>query len=374
MKKMGKDTLLIIDDMPHHLKLLQHYLQQYDFYAHIADSGEMGLELLRNSKFKPDLILLDAIMPEIDGYEVCKRLKADPQLCDIPVIFMTSLWEMNDKVSAFAAGASDFLTKPFSPEELVARMSVHLELNRTKQRLKNEIVEREHNYQRLQALGQEIETVARFVGQRLKKQLDVVEPLLENISSDQFAEGCEIKLLFQNVKEKLDDVFFIINSNVWQLEKQPLNMGEILQPICHKLVLKYPTLKITFPDAWLSAQGYRIWIEKIWDHLLSFCVQQCGKNLQLTISNELVESSVRFSIKNYGVSLTKTQIAKLLSHYEHEQVGMTNELFLVRYLVERCEGEFFIENKGLVGNIFSFTLPVALSFGDNYNRYLTLTV
>ncbi len=372
MKKIGKDTLLIIDDMPHHLKLLQHYLQQYDFQVYLADSGEMALNVLNLGKFKPDLILLDAIMPEMDGYEVCRILKANPQLSDIPVIFMTSLWEMNDKISAFSVGASDFLTKPFPPEELVARMTVHLELNRTKQRLKQEILLRESNYQQLNTLGQELEIVARFVGQHLHHKINTLQPTLEKFAHRERARYQEIKRVFQDFDTKIDDLFFISNSVSWKLDKQSLNMSEIIPPILSKLIDKYPHLKITLPEIWLNAEGYILWVEKIWERLLTFAIQQAGKNSQLYITNELIGSSVRFSIKNNGAALTKTQIAALLSN--REQSDIENELFLVRYLVERCHGEFGITTKGLIGNIFYFILPVSLDFGNTYNRYLSLAL
>ncbi len=373
MKQSGSDTLLIIDDMPHHLKLLQHYLQQYDFNIRLADSGAMAFEILENGDFKPDLILLDAIMPEMDGYDVCKKLKANPQTTDIPVIFMTSLWEMNDKLSAFSVGASDFLTKPFPPEELVARMTVHLELNRTKQRLQQEIISREHNYQQLYSLGQELEIAARMVGQRLQHKIDKLQPILEKFSTGQTTDRHkEIKRVFQEFDAKVDDLFFITNTNSWKLEKQSLNMAEIIRAILVKLTPKYPHLKITFPETWLNAEGYVLWVEKIWELLLTFAIQQAGKNLQLNISNELIDSTVRFSVKNNGASLTKTQIAALLNN--REQSDIANELFLVRYLVERCNGEFNIETKGLIGNTFYFTLPATLDFGNTYNRYLSLAL
>lgn len=368
MKQTGNDTLLIIDDMPHHLKLLQHYLQQYDFNVYLADSGVMALEMLNSDTFKPDLILLDAIMPEMDGYEVCRFLKVNPQTADIPVIFMTSLWEMNDKISAFSVGASDFLTKPFPPEELVARMSVHLELNRTKQRLKQEIINRESNYQQLRLLEQELETAARSVGQCLQHRIEALQPTLEKFAACETTRCTEIKALLQEFDAKVDDLFFIANVDAWKLEKQHLYMAKILQPILAKLTAKYPNLNVIFPETWLDAESYLLWVEKIWEILLIFAIQQAGNNCQLYVTNELIDSSVRFSVKNNGPALTKTQIAALLSNREQPNIG--NELFLARYLVERCNGEFNIETKELIGNTFYFTLPTALNFGNLHNCYL----
>jgi K+-sensing histidine kinase KdpD len=286
------------------------------------------------------------------------------------VIFMTSLWEMNDKISAFSVGASDFLTKPFPPEELVARMTVHLELARTKKRLHQEMILREEGFKQLRFLEQELETTARLTAQSLKNKLDTLQPTLEQFAPHQTTLYKEMRTLLQDVEENIENIFSISNTDSWKLEKQRLDMVDIIQPLISKLTAKHRNLRVALPKTWLNSEGYVLWVEKIWDALLNFSIQQAGKNLQLQINNELVDSLVRFSVKNNGAALTKTQITALLSNREHS--GIDNELFLVRYLVERCDGEFGIETKGLIGNTFYFTLPASLDFGNTYNRYLNL--
>ncbi|MDO8803120.1 MAG: response regulator, partial [Elusimicrobiota bacterium] len=98
-----------------------------------AFSGEMALQAARNDP--PDLILLDINMPEMNGYEVCRQLKADERLKDIPVIFLSALTETMDKVKAFGLGGVDYITKPFQFEEVEARVETHLELRRQKSQL-----------------------------------------------------------------------------------------------------------------------------------------------------------------------------------------------------------------------------------------------
>lgn len=375
MNQIGKDSLLIIDDMPHHLKLLQHYLQQYDFNVYLADGGQVALEMLSNSALKPDLILLDAIMPEMDGYEVCRRLKMLDKTRDIPVIFMTSLWEIQDKMSAFSVGAADFLPKPFPPEELIARMTVHLELNKTKRRLDQEMALKNLDFQRLTALSRELETAAHYVGESLQHQLKQLQPTIEKLSACTTSQCDEIKQLLQSVESKIGDIFFITNSSTAALEKQHLNTQQIVQSIISSFSAKYPNLKIYFPTTWIDVESYFIWVKKIWEILIDFSLRQSTKNLQITIGNELIGNMVRFSIKNNGTALSKSQILALLSHREKiKETEADNELFLVRYLVEKCGGEFNVETKGLIGNTFYFTLPAALDFGNTYNRYLSLSI
>jgi diguanylate cyclase (GGDEF)-like protein/PAS domain S-box-containing protein len=126
-------TILIVDDNPVNLGLVVDHLEHRGFDVAVALDGEEGLE--RAAFLKPDLILLDVMMPGIDGFETCRRLKADPETRSIPVIFMTALVDLRDKVAAFEAGGVDYVSKPFQVEELLARVNTHVALRASQQRL-----------------------------------------------------------------------------------------------------------------------------------------------------------------------------------------------------------------------------------------------
>lgn len=118
--------ILIVDDTPANLGVIVDYLEHYGFGIMIARSGESALQKARYAP--PDLILLDVLMPDMDGFETCQRLKADVSTQDIPVIFMTSLTSPEDKVKGFEVGAVDYVTKPLHQEEVLARIMTHLRL------------------------------------------------------------------------------------------------------------------------------------------------------------------------------------------------------------------------------------------------------
>lgn len=122
----GMHTLLIIDDTPANLAVIVEGLEAHGFRVVIAQDGEEGLE--RAHFVQPDLILLDVMMPGMDGFEVCRRLKGLPETHEIPVIFMTSLTDVQDKVTGFRVGAADYVTKPLQIDEVVARITTHLTL------------------------------------------------------------------------------------------------------------------------------------------------------------------------------------------------------------------------------------------------------
>jgi PAS domain S-box-containing protein len=134
-------TILIVDDNPHNLGVIVDYLETENYTVLIARDGESALEKVRYGQ--PDLILLDIMMPGIDGFETCRRLKADPQTRDIPIIFMTALTGVEDKVRGFALGAVDYLIKPVQQEEVLARVKAHLRLQTLTLALHQELARRQ---------------------------------------------------------------------------------------------------------------------------------------------------------------------------------------------------------------------------------------
>jgi response regulator RpfG family c-di-GMP phosphodiesterase len=132
-----KFTVLVVDDMPQNLTLLGDLLE--DFYTvKFANSGEKALRIA-GSGSPPDIILLDIMMPEMDGYEVCRRLKADPKTAAIPVIFVTSKTAIEDEEQGFALGAVDYISKPVSPPKLLARVKTHLRLKHFSDELDDQV-------------------------------------------------------------------------------------------------------------------------------------------------------------------------------------------------------------------------------------------
>lgn len=125
--------ILVVDDTPANLGVLVDHLEMHGYEVLVALGGEEALDRLRYAQ--PDLILLDVMMPGMDGFETCRRLKANAQTCDIPVIFMTALTNLESKVSAFGAGGVDYVTKPFQIEELVARVRTHIALRKAQMEL-----------------------------------------------------------------------------------------------------------------------------------------------------------------------------------------------------------------------------------------------
>jgi sigma-B regulation protein RsbU (phosphoserine phosphatase) len=129
--------ILIAEDDAEERELLGKILKKEPYRISIADNGRQTIETVFNAP--PDLILLDVLMPEMDGFEVCKKLKESPETLDIPIIFITGLIDEIEKIKGLQYGAVDYLTKPFNSSELLARIRTHVDLKRSKQALKNEL-------------------------------------------------------------------------------------------------------------------------------------------------------------------------------------------------------------------------------------------
>ncbi|HRS82577.1 MAG TPA: response regulator [Smithellaceae bacterium] len=132
-----QQTVLVVDDTPDNLTMITSLLK--DLYrVKIAVSGKKALQIAFSNE-PPDLILLDIMMPEMDGYEVCSQLKNDSETRDIPVIFLTAKTDVEDEVKGFDLGAADYITKPVSPPILLARVRTHLRLKRMTDYLKSKM-------------------------------------------------------------------------------------------------------------------------------------------------------------------------------------------------------------------------------------------
>lgn len=189
----NESNILIVDDIRENLRLLMDILSEKGYHVRPAPNGPWAISAAQSSP--PDLILLDILMPEMSGYEVCEQLKSDDRTCDIPVIFISAISEVVDKVRAFSIGGVDYITKPFQAEEVLARVETHLAIVKLRKglqekniRLQQEITGREHaetllrkkNEDLTSALG-ELKTAHRKIMSGLHYAKMIQSSLLPNI-------------------------------------------------------------------------------------------------------------------------------------------------------------------------------------------------
>jgi putative two-component system response regulator len=191
MKQVSSElTILAVDDTPGNIDVVKGVLSQI-YLVRVAVNGAMALKIVQSKK--PDLILLDIMMPQMDGYEVCRRLKADETTRDIPIIFLTAKTEVEDEARGLELGAVDYITKPISPPILRARVKTHLELKvardflrRQNEILEERVVERTQQMEELQdvamvAMGALAETRDPETGNHIRRTQRYVGALAEQL-------------------------------------------------------------------------------------------------------------------------------------------------------------------------------------------------
>lgn len=220
-----KKTILLVDDNPANLQLLTNLLRESDYDVRPAITGLLALATVKLNL--PDLILLDVKMPEIDGYEVCRQLKAEERTRDIPVIFISALGEPIDKVRAFCVGGVDYITKPFQCEEVLARVGTHISLRSMwkHQEEVNEQLRRSHEELELRVK----ERTAQLLAANEQLKAEIIERKHTEEKLKQSEE--RYRLLYENVPigyQTLDEDGRVIDVNQAWLEILGYSKGEIL--------------------------------------------------------------------------------------------------------------------------------------------------
>ncbi len=189
--KMKKNKILFVDDVPTNIKVLLEVLKD-DYKVIFAQSGKEAVKLA--AKSLPDLILLDIMMPEMDGYEVCRQLKNNPETSDIPIIFVTAMNEEEDETRGLNLGAVDYITKPFSLPIVKARIKTHLELKQRRDQLKGRT--------------EELAATNKLLQEEIIERKNVEEMIREHISflhdlikSNSFPSAVQAAELIHNEKE-----------------------------------------------------------------------------------------------------------------------------------------------------------------------------
>lgn len=179
-----RPTVLVVDDNPTNLGVLTNYLNAYGYKTPIASNGDIAVK--RAKHIRPDLILLDIVMPGVDGFETCRRLKADAVTREIPVIFMTALSNPEDKVRGFEAGGVDYVIKPFHQEEVLARVATHIRIRELTTTLRERAADLARANTEIRSLNERLRAENRQVNADLKAAEQNYQTLVEEITDGYF--------------------------------------------------------------------------------------------------------------------------------------------------------------------------------------------
>ncbi len=375
MKDINKGTLLIVDDVPNNLKMLFTYLREHEFKVRVAQDGADALEQLRYAR--PDLILLDVMMPNMDGFEVCRQLKSNADTKDIPVIFMTALTDTVDKVQGFQIGAVDYITKPVQQEEVLARVNAHLGLNKMRKLLEQEIHMRGQDNKMLEQRNKDLEAYARIVARDLKKPLVRLSGLIKILTRDlerldnpepvKFVH--EIEQSRRDMVATIDDLLLLSEVRSESGSMDELDMRQIVNKVLERLdyLVKKYNGHLKVQEQWPTAWGYAPWIEKVWENFINNGLKNGGRPPRLEIGATADGNGfIRFWVKDNAPGLSaakRKQVFAALSSIENAQEGLG--MSIVQRIAEHYGGIADVETLGAVGNIFYFSLPEVLDFTED---------
>jgi len=361
-----KGNILIVDDTPANLRLLSSMLADQGYKVRSVISGQMALTAAQAAP--PDLILLDIRMPDMNGYDVCERLKSDEDTRDIPIIFISAMDATEDKVKAFNVGGVDYVTKPFQLEEVLARVETHLALRYLQSSLQQEIIERDK-------LIAELDAYAHTVAHDLKNPLgtligfsSMLETSYTELSDEQLllcvntiaksgrkmTNIIEELLLMASVR-KMDDV-----------KTEALDMAAVAAEALARLadmIAEYRA-EVIIPEVWPVAVGYSPWVEEIWTNYVSNALKYGGDPPRVELGGTAVDEparQVRFWVRDNGAGLSPEDQARLFTPFAQihraRAEGHGLGLSIVQRIVEKLGGQVGVESQVGQGSLFFFTLP-----------------
>ncbi|MCK5717856.1 MAG: hybrid sensor histidine kinase/response regulator [Thiomargarita sp.] len=367
------NTLLIADDDPTCLNILMSYLENIGYKVYSATDGQEVLEQV--SQIKPALILLDVMMPQMDGFEACRLLKANDESCNIPVIFMTALTNTAEKIKGFEAGAIDYITKPIQYEEVSARINIHLTLQNIQGILEQQKTAIEQKNIELERKNMELDAFAQFVVRDLKKPLvrqsGFTKVLLKELTK--LSDSEPLKFLqeiehsrFQMV-DVVDDMVLLAKARAHKLVMDTTDMTKHISTIKHQittLIEKYHPTIVT-PPKWTTVWGYAPWIEKVWETYISNAIKYGGSPARIELGENVHGTThIRFWVRDNGLGISSDVQKQLftpisdIGNVNITQEGYGLKLSIVRLLIEKCGGEVGVESQNGQGSLFYFTLPI----------------
>lgn len=356
----SKGIVLIVDDTVENLRLLASMLEKCGYDARPVTSGKDALEAM--SYDIPDLVLLDVAMPEMDGFEVCLRIKAKPEWHDVPVIFLTALTQVEDRVTGFSVGGVDYVTKPFHVDEVTARVASQIALRRARQDLASSLVE-------LQALEKLRDELAQMIVHDMRGLLNVVIANLDmarRALTGQVGEDVSDALNAAHAVNRMANTVLDVSrleEGKMPVHREPTNLTALAEETARIFgaVDRTRTIRCVAPGPVLANCDADL-VRRVFENLVGNAVKHTPAGGTVTIDVKPADNGVRVSVQDDGRGVPDEIRATLFEKFaaarkESKQHSAGLGLAFCKLAVEAHGGAITVAPGEPKGSVFSFTIP-----------------
>jgi len=373
-----KYKILIVEDNQENMDLLVYFLRPQGYEIIGVGDGLSALEKVEEEH--PDIVLLDIMLPKMDGYEVCTRLKKDPETKFIPIIMLTALKELKDKVRALEVGADDFLSKPFENIEMLARVKSLLRLKEYHDELQSKNLELAQKNESLMGMDRFKEDLTNLIIHDMKNPLFVIQGNLQMMSMSMENVPPEIlKKYTQRIERSSQQLLrMVVNLlDISRIEDGTINLkhdhadiNEIIEEIIQR-IKDYPEnqnkdilieLDSNLPELVMDKSV----MERVFENLINFSITNLIEEGKLTISTSAVDDhKIQLVTHDSGTQIPKNYHDKIFEKFSQAEIKNSGYrvdralgLTFCKMAVESHQGSMWLDMENKVGNRFIIELPI----------------
>ena len=355
-KSHKQGVILIVEDSGVNRRSLERLLSGAGWEVLSAAGGPEALDLFRSRH--PDIILMDVMMPDMDGFETCRLIREEMSAVEVPVLFMTGLDDTESKLRGFALGGADYIPKPYEEAELLARLEGQLKIVRLQQELTEEIIAKDRAIV-------ELEAFSHTVAHDLKNPLSAMISLAEDLRGTEVETGTVSMLLEagQQCYRIIDEILVLASVRSESVKVRKVDMLASLNRVVETLgwLSSEKRAVVETPDSLPEALGRESWIGQVWMNFLSNAIYYGGTPPRIRIGGETDGSRVRYWVEDNGPGIPADLKKRLFVPFSKlDDVSTTGNglgLSIVRRIADRLQGRVWVEDTDGGGSRFFLELP-----------------